>query len=460
MIDEKAPVDNELWVSFHDLKSQAKPVYEELRLPADKLEVLKHDFFESGKTINPDLRIINEDAEFPVREAAWLEEKERIRNSMDEDMLLRQAYLWRINEILANQRMVYASARGDMHRFRAYNSYIYGEPNHEIFAGTAEWFRDWARDLANSESRNVREAAEAVLEKVPDLGGQKEALKPSNELFKKIREQHFSPQGYFSLVLEGVQLPQDQKIGPAVGNSVLRQVLTNIGASHVSLVDSEDQSWSAGPNELRSPAGYSMPQRRFLGLVIGHEVRHLLERINGQRQAVRLFGSGLDRYEKGNEGREVVSEQIVFDTFDDFTKQLRWQDLMRRSLAISLGLGIVGAPRDFKEVYSIINAIDRLWERAKSSNDIVKADAKADDRTWKLLTTKTFKGTDGCGGAVYQRDNYLEYNIRIWQVAAVHPELIKLGDLGKFDISNPRHIQLAQAFGVLPIEQEFTNAIQ
>jgi hypothetical protein len=88
-----------------------------------------------------------------------------------------------------------------------------------------------------------------------------------------------------------------------------------------------------------------------------------------------------------------------------------------------------------------------MWNRSKKPHEIEVADEKARDRSWDLLAGKTFVGTDGRPGVVYQKNAvYLPGNMACWNT----PDLVVAGDAGKFDIANPRHIAVAQAAGVLP----------
>lgn len=451
VIERKLPMDTEIWGDFSKLQKEEVPLYEALNLPHSQAEEAKRIFFDSNCESNPDLTVTYlETSQLAEQEKRWLDLKDQLLKDRQIDGLLRHAHLWRINEAIAGCRILEASATGDMRRFKAYNRFIYGEPSQEVFAATIEWFRGWAAEHLNSSNEPIKQSALKVLELLPSYGGDASILLPTEEVFRLIRDQQFADDGYFTLALAGVELSPTETVTPGPGDLALRTALNNIGASHVGIEDARGKGWSVTSQSLNRPADYSMPYLRFVGLPIGHELKHILEGINGGRQKVRLFSTGLDRYEKGNEGRAVIGEQVVYETPAEFTRQQRWHDLLCRNLAIGIGLGTLGEPKDFVQTYKIVNALHNLWERVKLPSNTKQADLKAHDKSWQLLATKVFKGTDGQGGAVYQKDNYLEYNVRVWEVAAHYPELIKLGDLGKFDVTNNRHIQLALAFGVLP----------
>lgn len=193
-----------------------------------------------------------------------------------------------------------------------------------------------------------------------------------------------------------------------------------------------------------------MPVKRFVGLGLGHEIgSHLLEVTNGERGPLGLASIGLDRYELGNEGRAVIREQVVYENFDEFSKLVRWRDILRRHVAISYASGVgEDAPHEASEVYTFMNAIDQMYQlkELKPGAEPREAYEKADSKTTALLT-RVLKGTDGKGGAYLKDKVYLEGNIACWNQS---PSAINNGDLGKFDITNPRHITLLQKLGLLP----------
>jgi hypothetical protein len=455
LVESQAPADGDLWQAFIRLEESFPASFNLLKPPQWYSLQQKERFFNSGKAINPNLRPLEHEVALSVgrQEEDLLELKEVIVGA-DVDELIKQAYRWRINESIVNTRMAAAAINNNKRRFAAYNQFIYGEPDPAIFAAAADWFRQSALNALDHDSVEVRQVAQDVLNHVPDMRGDRNLLVPSPEIFDRVKRQHYENNGFYALLLAGVELPQAGKVPKEIGDVAIKQVLTNVGSS-LKILDATGSGFSIDRQNggVRAPTDYNWVLNRFIGLPLGHEVGgHELEYQNGLRQKLRLFAGGLDRYENGNEGRAVIREQLPYDSFEAFSKILRWQDIMRRHLAVSLaeGLATGGAKMSFSEVFSIINAIDRLWERRKKPADIEKADSIADNRGWSLLADMVFRGTDGTGGAHLLAKTYLEGNVACWQ----HPELIEYGDLGKFDITNSRHIALAQAFGVLPNIQQ------
>ncbi|MDB5186107.1 MAG: hypothetical protein JWL85_630 [Candidatus Saccharibacteria bacterium] len=465
LIEPQTALDEELFERLQSIPSPNQAIYEQLTPSAKKRAQEKEWFYSQGMRVNPDLRPDTVDLdELDAHEQGLLDFKDYLLGQNDIDPDIKQLYRWKVNELIGSDRMLRAAvptARGavDKKRFNAYNEFLYGRPDEEIFRSTASWFRGIAEQALAHESPDVQETAREIMVMLQDIPEGDKQLIPDEEVFKAIREQHFKEGGYYSLLLAGVELPEKSSIKPDAGEPAIAQMLKNVGAADYTRVMTKGAGWSVanGRKELMGPSTYNMPLRRFIGLPLGHEGgSHILEYINGSRSKVRLLSTGLDRYENGNEGRAVIREQVPYDTMDAFSKILRWQDIMRRHLAISLASGLAGENMNFAKTYAVINTIDRLWERNKSPDDIKAADQKAHNRTYNLLE-RIFRGTDGGDGGVYLKDMvYLEGNIRAWETAETEPELIEQGDLGKFNINRERngerrHVKVLRRLGVLTV---------
>jgi hypothetical protein len=429
---------------------QYPPTYDVLYLSEEDEASVKAEFYESGCQSAPDLRPRNLNIDSLEDRIGTLKGvKSEILNDPKTTPEIKQIYRWKVNEEIANLKMLVAATSGNSRSFDRWNKFIYGEINPEIFASVCTWYRNLALESLSSERPEIKESAYKVLELVPGVYNNPDILSPDETTFKKIKEQQYKSHGFLTLLLAGVELDAGEIVKPAKGNVMLRRMLDNIGAQNSAIVDSKGSSWSAShnPSQVARPVKYSIPAERFIGLT-AHEASHLVEAIEGATQPVELLKEGLDRNESGNEGRALIREQVIYSDFDKFTKLVRWQDIMRRYTAIGLATGVSGDKLDFPHVYEIINSMDRLMERSKNKDTAI-ADSKADNRTWNLLN-RVLKGTDGKGGAYYKDKVYLEGNIACWNVLKKSPNLMEVGDLGKFDITNPRHIQLLIDAGILP----------
>lgn len=374
----------------------------------------------------------------------------------DLDPLVKQAYRWRINEDIANVHMLRASAAGDMRSFRRWNEFIYGKPNEPIYRAALDWVANDANAMINQFGADSPQgqAAQTVLDNIgDDRRGDRSLLVPSEKTFKSVRDDHIREGGYYSLLLAGVDVPEEGKVRREVGEPMLEHVVSENLQSDYSIRPVEGTVWGVDHVDkvVEQPEEYAMPSQRFVGLGLGHEIgTHLLEKVNGERGPIKLASRGLDRQEVG-EGRAVVREQVVYDTFDEFGKLIRWRDIMRRDIAICFASGVADERmRTAAETHAFIYAIDLMYQTKLKPNDPEVAAEKARKKTDPLIL-RVLKGTDGTGGAYLKDKLYLEGNVAVWRAVEMYgPGIISDGDLGKFDITNPRHIALLQKLGLLP----------
>lgn len=451
LLEPRPALDQQLWDRYGAIEPLGSEIYSQLAPPAEKAEQEKQRFYDSGRQYDPDLKPTEvNDAELEARE----NQLRAFKSNLPQDgSIISQAYRWKLNEQIANIYMLRAAADGLPRTFSRYNHFIYGNPDFALSSAVADWFREDALSRLDHNSPSVRRSAEQVLEVVPDLEGSRQLLVPQPEVFSRVREMHYRAGGYYALLLTGVELPDSGKITPEEGEPALQRVLDNLESDY-RIADADGATWSVShiDRAVKRPKTYNMPVLRFIGLGLGHEVgSHLLERQNGLRQPLRLMASGLDRAERGNEGRALIREQVTYPDFASFSRLQRWQDIMRRHIGISLAEGLTGEKMRFSEVYNVVNAIDQLWEALKKPDGPEEAQHKAHSRTWSLLA-RLLKGTNGQGGAYLKDKVYLEGNVACWGLAGVHPELIELGDRGKSDITNPRHINISRQLGILPIK--------
>src|SRR3989344_2470954 len=343
LVQPQAPIDEALKTRLEFATGTDGAVYEKLLPTKAVIYEAKVRFYTSGMVESPDLRPTDVDFEEIGRQEAQLLEFKAALPNISDDPVLAQVYRWRINEIIGNLRMLRAAGEGDTKRFDAYNRFIYGEPKREIFEATADWFTNIARGNVTHESPAIRQAARQVVNLFGKIPGDRGLLIPSDEVFQNIRTQHFREGGYYGLLLSGIELPQSGKVTPEIGEIAIEQMLQNLEGEYSRAQNPSGAYWgiSHSRNEFMGPLDYSLPVKRFIGLPLGHEGgSHILERMNGMRLPLRLMGSGLDRYEQGNEGRAVIREQVPYETFEEFARLTRWEDILRRHFAIYLGAGL------------------------------------------------------------------------------------------------------------------------
>jgi hypothetical protein len=455
------PADAEVHASFVEAHDGMREAYRQLTVP-EQTRADMETAFREGRISNPDLtaqhldeKILKGQAERLLR---WRDGLGAI--ALDQD--IREAYEARASESIANVRMLLASNRRDMAGVREQNEFIYGRPDAQTYRAALDWFGAQADRYTDHENPAVADAAQRVVDTIRGQRGDRTLLVPDRAVFEAVRTDHYREGGYYALLLAGVTIPEGV-IRPEAGNPIVEHVVrNNLQSDYVLRAGSG--AWGVVHSEaaVEHPAKYALPKARFIGLPLGHEVgSHLLEGVNGQRGPIALAGpgpaSGLDRYELGNEGRAVIREQVVYERFEDFEELIRWRDILRRYVAIGYGDGTeTDVPHTFADTYAFINAIDTMYAGLKETDPIAIAD-KAHARTWSLLA-RVLKGTDGTGGAYAKDLVYLDGHVRNWRTAAKYgPGVISEGDLGKFDITNPRHVTLLQGRGLLKPRMEVRN---
>ncbi|MCB9822967.1 hypothetical protein H6800_01690 [Candidatus Nomurabacteria bacterium] len=428
-------------------------IYKKLTISGERKDDVL-DSLHSGDS--PDMTATHlSESELDIQLAKLKKWKNALLEVEDLDPLIRQAYRWRINEDIANVHMLRASAAGDMRSFRRWNEFIYGKPNEPIYRAALDWVAGDADSLIDQFGVDSPQgqAAQSVLDNIGARRGDRSLLVPSEETFQSVRTDHMREGGYYSLLLAGVEVPTEAKVRRDVGEPILRHVVTNNLQSDYDIKPVEGTVWGVDHVErvVEQPEEYAMPPKRFVGLGAGHEIgTHLLEKENGDRGPIKLASRGLDRQEVG-EGRAVVREQVVYDTFDEFGTLVRWRDIIRRDIAIGFASGVADERmRTAAETYDFIYAIDLMYQTKLKPNDPEVAAEKAKRKTDPLIL-RVLKGTDGTGGAYLKDKLYLEGNVAVWRAAEMYgPGIISDGDLGKFDITNSRHIVLLQKLGLLP----------
>ena len=446
-------IDCEMFADYETARQGALETYQDLT-PTDEQKKIAIKSWPLGK--NADLSANPDNIESYIdRKARLLAYKKTFIEDSELNSDVKKLYRWKTNEDLANLNMLIASASGDRHAFRHWNEFIYGKPHEDIYKAALDWIAYDAEKLVESTSRhpNTISAANEVLKLLKNKRGDRSHLMPDEETFERVRVDHVRPMGYYGLLLAGANIPVG-KITNAEGDQILSYIIKNNLQCDYDIKDASGDSWGVSHSKkaIERPKAYNLPVERFIGLGAGHEIgSHLLEKENGMRGPLELASVGLDRYEAGNEGRAVIREEVAYETFDEFGKLVRWRDILRRHVAISYASGIgESSSRSSAEVYAFMNAIDTMYQSKLTPEEPEITEEKAAKKTSSLLL-RVLKGTDGKGGAYLKDKVYLEGLVASWFTAKKKgATAISEGDLGKFDINNPRHINALQDLGLLP----------
>lgn len=368
----------------------------------------------------------------------------------EEQAVVRDAYLPRIAELRNNLVILTASADGDTDTFVHANVTEYGEPRAEVVGATLSFFHDFINtQISEGVTPLVRKAARRAQDTLPAAEQTGMGFGVEATDFEQVQGLYSD---FYGAILEGISIPAEIKGYEALTSA--QKALDNIGLPYRAVPQREGVSTMSidhPTQQLRIPLTEVYTRKRFIGL-LGHEGRiHIEERLNGEKQPLKIMFSGLAQYLRGSEGKGVMSEQVLYSSMEEFMGTKRFFDIARRYLSIGLARGVDGGgPRDFKEVFSIMNNLDFLWELRADPENPDTAIQKAIDRTWELLAMRTMRGWTGRGAASFKDKIYLEGNIDQWQLLGQSPGIFPYLNLGKYDASNPEHIVIMEKIGALP----------
>jgi hypothetical protein len=364
-----------------------------------------------------------QDFDFQQKEAGLLKLKSDVL-ALEKDAVVRQAYRWKINEKIAEVRMLKAAREGDDRRFGKYNNYIYGEPDSEIFKYTLQKVIKTAERVQGSEQEMVAGAARRILQEFAGFSTETTLSKENlgAEKLKSLKDEGEFSSYEIAWAFHGA-LHEFAESG--------WRVTKDAGGSSTAVHVSQEKK------EVVVPEGRQVKVSKLMAL-IAHEIgTHVARMENGKRSRLKLLEIGLDRSLKGEEGIARYEEQKILGA-NDFAG-------FDGHLAISLARGVDGKKRTFREVFNIL----RDYNFINSKKEIHEAWNSAQDSAWKWCV-RTFRGSSCTApGVCFNKDIvYREGNIGVWNVINDDPEEEKRFSIGKYDPSNPRHIWILEQLGV------------
>lgn len=411
-------------------------------------EEQKRQFVE-GSIENPVLDYPKIDLEKLQRDEQGLLDLKKEILEQEANETVRQVYRWRINEKLAELRMLRATAAGDMKRFQKYSEFVYGKPSSEIFAYTIQNLKLSYEKYLDGENQEARNAAVALFDALPqNLGEVKMVELPDGETLKAVQEQTMKELG--SLI--EIESPDDEKQYNAEEiHQIFTAALGTLQAEGWSVViDTGSKTGISVDQELKT---IKIPESRKVSFnklktLIAHEIgTHVARRMNGERSKLQLLGLGLDRYEKGEEGIARMREQVFEDEVDEYTG-------FEGHFAIGLAYGSDAQPRTFREVYDVLQKY--YYFKAMIAKK-AKEDPLAASQTsaWNR-TVRTFRGSDcTTPGACFTKDIiYREGNIDVWRAMKENPSEMMRLSVGKYDPANDRHVWILNQLGITEADLE------
>ncbi len=382
--------------------------------------------FVQGNVENPTL-------DYPDLEKLDIAQKEQDLLQLKKDILgqesneiVRQIYRWKINEKIAEIRMLKETQNGNDKRFLRYSKFIYGKPEKEVFDHTISQIKKVVDSKINDPNENVRKAAQRLSEELTD------SFKMEQPKIAELKD--FTKENSESRKFADTEYNADE-IKSAFEQALERYKLS--GWNVIVTGKGTAVSVSQENKNVNIPSSRKMKEGKLRAL-IDHEIgTHVLRREKGERTKLKLLGLGLDRYLKGEEGIATYEEQKILGAYE-FAG-------FDGHLAISLALGMDGKKRDFRKVYEILKDYYFINSKKEESEAMMQAENSAWNRC-----VRTFRGTTcNSPGACLTRDIvYREGNIGVWNVVKNNPEEVKRFTIGKYDPGNPRHIWILEQLGI------------
>lgn len=402
--------------------------YEYLSGNKEARELEKQKFL-SGKSENPNLDYPElENFNFKEKEGGLLElKKEILENEPNETV--KQIYRWKINEKIAELRMLKATTNKSDRRFYLYSKFIYGNPEKEIYNYTLSQIKKIVDEKIINSDPEIRLATQKI----------------HQELFgKPLPENKINATEFRS---EATKFEDQNEYGSAEIKTAFENALEEYNISGWRVIVEKEKTGVINVSQEKKEV--AVPEERRLKnpnlqALIRHEIgTHVLRRETGEKSKLKLLGLGLDRYLKGEEGIATYREQEVLG-LEEFTG-------LDRHLAISLAIGLDGKKRTFREVFEILNNFYFISSKKEKAEALKSASNSAWDsciRTFRGTTCKT-------PGACFTKDIvYREGNIGIWNVVKNNPEEIRRFSIGKYDPANPRHIWILEQLNITEADLE------
>lgn len=397
--------------------------------------------FISGEIINPNLDYPAIDPERLANDESSLLQLKKDIITQEPNETVKQIYRWKLNEKIAELRMLKATESGDMRSFKKYSEFVYGKPSSEVFAYTVNNLKEKAASKLSSKKPGLGQAAQELHDLLPaDLPTEEYKL-PEEAAIGQAREQTLQELKH---LLPTEEVP-NAEYGPEEIREVFQAALESLKAEGWNIII--DTTSKTGISVDQENKSIDIPESRKLSFsklesLVAHEIgTHVARRLNGERSKLQLLGLGLDRYEQGEEGIATMREQVLGDKVKDFSG-------LEGHLAVGLATGVDGVERDFREVYTILENYF-YFKSLLAGKSPEEALTSAQNNAWKR-SVRTFRGTDcQTKGACFTKDMiYREGNIGVWDVINKNDGELMRFNVGKYDPANPRHIWILDQLGI------------
>jgi hypothetical protein len=434
----EAPLDARWFRNFEMITSTNESVETSLDGEKDARERTKQSFL-NGEVENPTLDYPGINPEkLAQEETELLALKDSIIRDEPNEVVA-QAYRWRINERLAQVRMLKATANGDMHRFGRYAAFIYGEPDGGVFGYTVKTALEKAAKSIGEDS-SIGQAAKDLVSILPDPKMEDQSIKkPDSQTIEAVAK-------IINSEFENLGLSDSEKedFDSDDISSVFTKALESLGAEGWKILNVDNRTKvnvDQEQKEVLVPTGRQVARLKLEQLVIHEIMLHVGRREHGTKSRLSLLGLGLDRYIKGEEGVTTVAEQAHAGKVVAFRG-------LELHLAAALAKGLDGEPRDFRQTYEVLYKYF-LFKELPKAKDKDQAEKTAQDKAYAHCV-RVFRGTDcKTKGVIFPKDIvYREGNIAVWGLLKNNPNEALKFSIGKYDPANDRHLWILSQLGI------------
>jgi hypothetical protein len=377
-----------------------------------------------------------EEKDYGTLEDKLLALKEELKSDENTQEVLKQTYLWKLNERIAKLRMLRELQRtmlgGDsvyhMRRFTKYSEFIYGAPEEEIYQGVAEKLYEkleWEKDGLPEEKKDAYARLRAFARIPEEVIGEKPEKTEEPEITDPEEVKQYFEEALIEMGLEKewtIEIDEERR---SMAVSLAKKKVFIPPESQLKL-KTEDKK---------------ITLKRIRGLIVHELGTHALRNHNGSRSRLQLLSIGLDRYEVGEEGLATYREQQESEDEADYAG-------FDNYFAASLAKGLDGGgERNFAQVFGILRDYYEVCGKVD--------DQEAQELAWNRCV-RIFRGTTGdVPGAFFTKDIiYRKGNIATYSLMNKEGSEKIDFNVGKFDPANPRHLGILIELGILDSDLE------
>lgn len=366
--------------------------------------------------------------QFQEREKGLLKLKEQILKK-EINPEIRSIYQEKINEKIADCRMLLATKNQDHHAFEKYNLYVYKPVDDEVAYKNLILYLDEIKNIENEDASIQRAFLKSLLDQYqkshPTLN-----LPSHWKDFKK---------DFIGKLVYNYEFQYQEELQSADLLNMFKEALEHFGIKGWKVEHPKSSKSSVSVNQSKKlvnvPLGKHYTRSRAIELVL-HEIgTHVLRREKGQDSKLKLSQIGLARYEAFEEGLAKLMEHGRHSNRNVIQSGIG-------HLAISMARGMYNQSYNFREIFECVERHFKIHPLHQGLGDPTIL-------AW-VRTVRTFRGTNcNTEGICYLKDKV--YFEGIFKTIEKLHDMADFNQLfkGKIDFSNTQQVQWLEKLGVI-----------